>query len=116
LQESIEKLVDQLFTLFDSMSEEGEGGGEGSNGDGVITNSEFKACLDKFNAGLSDEEVWEYIKTNEELPWRAAPELESLLCSLSPSPSIQQRCSRTGGNAACGARRRLQRHHRQERI
>lgn len=45
--------MDQLFDLFDSMSED-----EGSTGgDGVITTSEFKTCLDKFNAGLTDEEV-----------------------------------------------------------
>jgi len=45
--------VDQLFDLFDSMSEDDDGTG----GDGVITTSEFKTCLDKFNAGLTDEEV-----------------------------------------------------------
>jgi len=50
----VEELVDQLFDLFDSMGED-----EGSTGgDGIITTLEFKQCLDKFNAGLTDEEVF----------------------------------------------------------
>jgi len=65
-QIDIEELVDELFKLFDQEdSEEGsspegsQDGGEAKKekGDGIITVAEFKTGLNKFNAGLTDEEV-----------------------------------------------------------
>mmetsp|Transcript_13489 Transcript_13489/g.17475 ORF Transcript_13489/g.17475 Transcript_13489/m.17475 type:complete len:662 (+) Transcript_13489:20-2005(+) len=50
-ESSIEDLVDQLFELFDTPDD------RGNKGDGVITVEEFKEGLDKFGAGLTDEEV-----------------------------------------------------------
>jgi len=47
---SVEELVDQLFEIFDSDN-------DGEGGDGVITVQEFRDGLNRFNAGLSDEEV-----------------------------------------------------------
>ena len=50
--------MDQLFELFDNDGGGGVGGEAGSHdGDGVITVQEFKDGLNRFNAGLSDEEV-----------------------------------------------------------
>jgi Ca2+-binding EF-hand superfamily protein len=50
-ESSVEELVDQLFDLFDT--DNGTGGAK----DGVITVAEFRDGLNRFDAGLSNEEV-----------------------------------------------------------
>jgi Ca2+-binding EF-hand superfamily protein len=58
---TVKELVDRLFAMFDNKNEDEEaspGGKKGEEkGDGQISMQEFKDGLNKFSAGLSDEEV-----------------------------------------------------------